>query len=139
MLVVFIFGSLFKYQSLDPLIAFALSLEVLDLLLGFIFRNSVRVLETAGEFFALTGNLVDLVVRQPAPLFANLALELLPVAFDAVPIHGVTWLEKSEIIFARRNVPTWEIGRCRSNHRTPETRKSVGKNEFARWFALIAT
>src|SRR5205814_3048325 len=80
-------------QSLDPLIAFALGLEVLDLLLGLVLRNPVGFLEAARQLVAVAGDAVELVVRHAAPLLANLALELLPVAFDAVPIHGVTWVE----------------------------------------------
>jgi hypothetical protein len=30
-----------------------------------------------------------IVVGQLAPLFVDLAAQLLPVAFDAVPVHGV--------------------------------------------------
>src|SRR5258708_34299886 len=79
-----------RFQSLDPPIAFALVREVADLLLGLVLGNPVGVLEAARELVPPTGDLVELVVRQPAPLFADLALELLPVAFDPVPIHGVT-------------------------------------------------
>jgi hypothetical protein len=52
-----------RFQSLDPPITLATGLEVLDLLRGLVLGDPIRVLE---------------------------ALELLPVALDAVPIHGVT-------------------------------------------------
>src|SRR5258705_6148544 len=83
-------GLLMRFQSLDPLIALALGLEVADLLLGLVLRNPVGVLEAARELLAAAGDLVQLVVGQASPLLTDFALELLPVAFAAVPIHGVT-------------------------------------------------
>jgi hypothetical protein len=91
-----------RFQSLDPLIAFAPGLEFLDLLLGLVLGDSVGVLEAAGKLVAVPGDLVLLIVGQASPLLANLALELLPVAFDAVPIHGVTWLENGFGYASRR-------------------------------------
>ena len=61
-----------RFQSLDPLIAFALGLEVLDLLLGLVLRNPVGVLEAARELLAAAGDLVQLVVGQASPLLADL-------------------------------------------------------------------
>src|SRR6185312_9897345 len=81
---------LMRFQSLDPPIALATGLEVLDLLLGLVPGDPIRVLEAARELVALPADLVELVVGETAPGLADMALELLPVALDAVPIHGVT-------------------------------------------------
>jgi len=81
-----------RFQSLDPPIALATGLEFPDLLLGLVARDPIRVLEAARELVAPSGDLVELVVGEPTPGLANLALELLPVPLDAVSIHGVTWL-----------------------------------------------
>ena len=80
-----------RFQSLDPPIALATGEEVVHLLLGLVLRDPIRGLQAAHELFALARDLVELVVGQPAPRLAHVPLELLPVALDAVPIHGVTW------------------------------------------------
>ena len=63
------------------------SREALDLLLGLVLRNSVDFLDPAREFLATDVDHVKVVIRELAPLLVDLALELLPVAFDAIPIH----------------------------------------------------
>src|SRR5690606_25292546 len=62
---------------------------VLDLTLGLVLGNAVTFLNLARELVALAGDDVEVVVGQLAPLLLDLALHLLPVTFDAVPIHGV--------------------------------------------------
>src|SRR5205085_12704418 len=59
----------------------------IDLPLGLVPRHAVTLLQTAGEFRALALDHVHVVVGELAPFLLNLALELFPVAFDAVPIH----------------------------------------------------
>jgi uncharacterized protein YjbJ (UPF0337 family) len=60
---------------------------VVDLLLGLVAGNAVVLLDLADELLALTRHAIDVVVSELAPLFLDLAGELLPVAFDTVPIH----------------------------------------------------
>src|ERR1700730_2759631 len=63
-------------------------------------RLARRVLGDAGAFlnlpfelFALAGDFVEIVIRKMTPLLLDLALELLPVSFDAIPIHcKLLWL-----------------------------------------------
>src|SRR5690606_22946310 len=58
------------------------------LALGLVPGDAVALLHTAGELVALAGGDVEVVVGELAPLLLRLALELLPVAFDAIPVHG---------------------------------------------------
>src|SRR5262245_15179631 len=57
------------------------------LLLGFVFRNAIAFLDLADELVAIPGDHVQLIVRELAPLLLDLALDLLPVALYAIPIH----------------------------------------------------
>ena len=61
--------------------------ETFDLLLGLVLGDPVLLLDLADELVALAGDDVDVVVGELAPLLLHLARELLPVAFDAVPVH----------------------------------------------------
>jgi hypothetical protein len=58
-----------------------------DLALGLVLRNAIALLETAGELLALALDHVEVVIGELAPLLLNLAFELLPVSFNAIPIH----------------------------------------------------
>src|SRR3954463_9007440 len=49
---------------------------------------AVAFLQLAFELLPSTVNLVEVVVSEFAPLFPDLALHLLPVAFNTVPIHS---------------------------------------------------
>src|SRR5262245_44960488 len=62
-------------------------LESAHLTLGLVLREAILLLHLADELVALAVNDVELIVGQLAPLLLDLALELLPVAFDAIPIH----------------------------------------------------
>src|SRR4029453_3190276 len=62
-------------------------LESRDLLLGFVFRDAVGFLNLAAQDFPLARDDVEVVVGEIAPLLAHVALELLPVAFDHIPVH----------------------------------------------------
>ena len=55
--------------------------------MSFLTWSSVALLDHALELIALTGNPVQIVVSEIAPLFLDLSLELLPISFDAIPIH----------------------------------------------------
>jgi hypothetical protein len=54
-----------------------------NLILG----EAVALLQLAFELFAATLDHVEIVVGEFAPLLFGLPLELLPVAFNPVPIH----------------------------------------------------
>src|SRR5262245_22482235 len=58
-----------------------------DLALGFILRHAVALLKPAAELRALALDDVEVVAGELAPLLLNLAFELLPIAFDTIPIH----------------------------------------------------
>src|SRR6185436_11031236 len=54
--------------------------EIAELFFRLILGDAVLLLDLAGDH-------IQLVVGQLAPLLFRLALDLLPVAFDAIPIH----------------------------------------------------
>src|SRR5262249_27300869 len=58
-----------------------------DLALGFVLRHAVALLKPAAELHALALDDVEVVAGELAPLLLNLAFELLPIAFDTIPIH----------------------------------------------------
>ena len=62
----------------------------LQLALGLILADAIAFLNLAGKLITPTRDLVNLIVGKLAPLLLHFAFELFPVAFDAVPIHGVT-------------------------------------------------
>ena len=57
-----------------------------ELLLRFILGDAIGFLDPAGEVVTLARNHVELVVGELAPLLLDVALELFPVAFDAIPV-----------------------------------------------------
>src|SRR5579872_2054109 len=59
----------------------------IGLLLSFILSNPVAFLDAANELIFLAGDLLEVTVCELAPLFADRALHLFPVAFDSIPIH----------------------------------------------------
>jgi hypothetical protein len=61
--------------------------KIFDLLLGFVLRDAVGLLDLARQLIALSGNHVEVIVGEIAPLCFHLALELLPVAFNDIPVH----------------------------------------------------
>src|SRR4051794_32979391 len=58
-----------------------------DLTLGVILRDTIALLKPAGEFRPFALDHVEVVVGELAPLLLSLAFELIPVAFNTVPIH----------------------------------------------------
>src|SRR4026209_2728539 len=83
---------------------------ILHLLLGLVLADAVRVLDLADELVALAGDAVDVVVGELAPLLFHFALHLLPVAFDAIPVHACSFTvayQQSAVI------PTGSATRCR--------------------------
>src|SRR5690606_30682622 len=67
----------------------ALELQVVgpfvDLAVRLIFGDAVAFLQLAGQLVTITGDLLQIVIGQFAPLDANVALQLLPLAFQLIP------------------------------------------------------
>src|SRR5262245_66620233 len=61
-----------------------------DFPLGLILGIAVALLQATGELRTLAVDDVHVIVRQLAPLLLDVALELFPVTFDAVPVHCCT-------------------------------------------------
>lgn len=61
--------------------------EILELTRGFLFRDSLPLLGSASELIAPPAELTLWIIGEPAPLFFHFPAELLPVAFETVPIH----------------------------------------------------
>src|SRR5262249_46078124 len=63
---------------------------VVDRLLGLLLLIAVALLQAAGEFLALAVDDIDVVVGELAPLLAQLAFRLGPVAFNLTQVHRGT-------------------------------------------------
>jgi hypothetical protein len=50
-------------------------------------KRAVPLLVSAGELITPTGELTLWIIGEPAPLFFHFPAELLPVAFETIPIH----------------------------------------------------
>lgn len=61
--------------------------ELSQLALAFLFVVSVSLLDPARELIVLAGDHAQPIVRQPAPLLSHAPAELLPLAFEAIPVH----------------------------------------------------
>jgi hypothetical protein len=83
---------LLRLYGLSPLVG---------LLLCDVPANPVTLLDTADELVLLAGNLLEIVVGQLAPLFANSSFHLSPVTFYGVPIHGFSFPHYSGKMKAR--------------------------------------
>ena len=101
-------SSRFDYAVNELLLfAAAASLKLLQLVLGFVLGNAVPLLNRAQQLIALAFDLVEIVVGQLAPLFLDLAAELLPLAFGNIPIHRCSPSCKTQTSYAessRRDV-----------------------------------
>src|SRR5688572_8288862 len=64
--------------------------EPLDLLLRLVLGDPVDFLDAARELLAAAADLLEVVVRELAPLLANLPRNLLPIPLDAIPVHWLT-------------------------------------------------
>src|SRR5688572_3401775 len=65
------------------------SLPVLDLAIRLVLRAAVALLDLADELVALAVDDRNVIIGELAPALLDLTLELLPVAFNAIPIHAV--------------------------------------------------
>jgi hypothetical protein len=63
------------------------AVPVVDIPANTILLDAVAFLNLAFKLIAPAGDLVEVVVSESTPLLFHLALELLPVSFDTVPIH----------------------------------------------------
>ena len=81
-------GARLRAASLRRAIHFVLSfLPGGNLLLRLFLGDSVGLLDFAEKLFAPARDYVELIVGEFSPLLLDVALELLPVAFDSIPIH----------------------------------------------------
>ena len=64
------------------------ALESVDLALGLVLGDTVALLDASKQLVALAGDHVQVVVGELAPLLLDLALDLLPISFDTVFVHG---------------------------------------------------
>src|SRR5215831_19373147 len=60
---------------------------VVDVLARLVLCDAIAFLNLAFELLTLAGDFVEIIVREMAPLLLDLAFELLPVSFNAIPIH----------------------------------------------------
>src|SRR5579859_3059498 len=67
---------------------FLRAVPVVYVLLDLILAQAVALLQLALQLVPPARDLVQIVVRELAPFFLDLAFELLPVSFDTIPIHG---------------------------------------------------
>src|SRR5690349_18011892 len=61
---------------------------VVDVLSHLVLRDAVALLDLAFELLTFSVHLGEIVVRELTPFLLDLAFGLLPVSFDAVPIHS---------------------------------------------------
>jgi hypothetical protein len=61
---------------------------LLDLAARFLFRNAVSLLQSSDELVALSGDEIQIIIRQLTPSLLYLAFELFPFACDLIPIHN---------------------------------------------------
>src|SRR5215813_10689968 len=60
---------------------------VAQLLFGLLLREAVLLLDPSKQLVAVPFQLLEVVVGELAPARLHLALELLPVTFDLMPVH----------------------------------------------------
>src|SRR4029079_3493767 len=63
----------------------------IHLLFGLVLGNAISLLDFADKLGAATLDDREIVVGELAPLLLGFAGELLPIAFDSIPVHG-SWL-----------------------------------------------
>src|SRR3954467_9024152 len=64
------------------------AVPVVDILAHLVLGDAVPLLDLAFELVALAANEIQIVVGQLSPLFFDLAFDLLPISFHAIPIHS---------------------------------------------------
>jgi uncharacterized membrane protein YtjA (UPF0391 family) len=61
---------------------------LVNLLAHLVFRNAVTLLDLALELFTVAADFGQIIVRNSSPFRFDFAGELLPISFDAIPIHN---------------------------------------------------
>jgi hypothetical protein len=61
--------------------------ELPELAPAFLFVDSVSLLDSARDLIVLAGDHAQPIIGQPAPLFSHAPAELLPLSFEAIPVH----------------------------------------------------
>src|SRR5262245_13043775 len=80
----------FRIHSDDRTVLPALrTVPVVNVLAHLVLGEAVALLDFAFQLLAPAGDDVEIVVGELAPLLLDLALDLLPVPFHAVPVHVV--------------------------------------------------
>jgi hypothetical protein len=64
------------------------AVPVLYVLTNLVFRYSVSLLNFAFQLILPTLDRIQIIIREFAPLFFDLSLDLLPVSFNTIPVHG---------------------------------------------------
>src|SRR5262249_44249912 len=72
--------------------------EVVYLPFCCVLRDAVPLLNLADQLIPFSGNHVEIVIRQLAPVLFDLANRLFPLAFDAVPVHGILLFGSSALV-----------------------------------------
>src|SRR6478735_799602 len=75
-------------ESVPCGLAIGIVFKVTELFFRLVFRVPVTLLKLADELLALSGDLVEVVVGQFAPLRLDFALHLMPLALQRVCVHG---------------------------------------------------
>src|SRR5438876_10334326 len=65
------------------------------LLLRFLAGDAVRLLDLSRKLLALSRARVELIAGELAPVPQGVALEILPVAFNAIPFHLIPFWQRS--------------------------------------------
>src|SRR5438105_8125972 len=77
----------------------------LDVAIGLLGRHPVTLDDAAHERVALAVDARDVVVREPPPVFARLALEQRPICFDLIPVHRSVLFQ----MFAQGPPSSWSM------------------------------
>src|SRR5690606_12114710 len=93
-------GRLFQWIEEEPPLFSTIAAKVIDISARLFARLAVGLLDLADELVALSLDLLEVVVCEAAPALARLALDLLPVSFDLVPVHQA-------FSCGRRGPPLW--------------------------------
>src|SRR5256885_4921260 len=91
------------------------------LLLRFLAGDAVRLLDLSRELLALARARVELIAGELAPVPQGVALEMLPLAFNAIPFHLIPFWQRSGCHVSSSLAPMMRAGapshRCASAQR----------------------
>jgi hypothetical protein len=63
---------------------------IINVLANLIFRKTISLLKPTFQLVAFAVDRSEIVVSKFAPFFLHFALELFPVTFNSVPVHGLS-------------------------------------------------